>query len=328
MSIGTTPTLVSQPTLFLPAGLATGFSASASSSFPSSYPSPNVKFQTIIVNDASGNLTLFEQFSDTGIWQNRPFYFASTADNVPVTSYTVTLTGFDSSGNPVGNGILNVASSSYTNVICNGNPVTLTPSGTDFILDPHGELAFIIATDSMSCPVLKITNLKSTLGAGLFLPLTYCDPSRKAIQGLANIKTGSDLTNAKTQNGKGLFDDVTTPDNDTLNKVADAFSQLYTAVQGCNADGTYPVPPPPAPSGPNDFLWDPINYTKHAAGEIKDWAVQTVSKSLYLLIPYIEHYSAALSIFIQNSTRASSDYTRWCLATCLQHSWRGEEIYS
>ena len=284
MTVGTIPTVVGKPTTLLPAGYASGFSATTSSSFPSFGSS--VRFQSIITNDVSGNLSLWQQFSDTGIWQQQQFYVASPLNNIAMPTYTITLTARNSTRGIVSNGTITITTTSFVNAICNGKPKMLSPSSTDLTLDRNGELAFIVPTDSLSSQTFIVTNLRDESGADLSLWTTYIDPSRKALQAFSGIKTGIDLANAKTKQGTSLWDGQTKPDNDTLNKAASAIYNLYLATQDTGRDGkVYHEPPPPSFG---DLLLDGLSQVVGLSDPVKDWALDQVGESMtrLALLPF------------------------------------------
>ena len=282
------PTDIGKPTPLLPAGRATGFSASVSSSFPAI--NRTVTFQSIITNDTDGNLSLWQQSNDTGIWSKMPFYMANLSTIVAIKSYTINLTARNSSGATVSNGSVYITSSSYLNAIVNGNPTMLHPGGTKLSLDISGQLDFIVPTYSISSQTLKVSNVADSNGVDVGTPARYIDPSLKAIEAFKSIKNGQDLANAKTKKGAELFPSSTRPPQADLDAAASGFAKMYESAQGRLPDGTIPKARPSEPSSSDvDFKMDITNFAEETASTVGGWVLNTVSK--YALNKCCKHNS-------------------------------------
>ena len=273
--------------LVLPKGqVSSGFSACISC------PAAGPMSQTLVTNDSSGNLTILQQFTDTGFWQSEPFYYASAAQNVAIPSYNVTVRGFDLKGNVIHPGsTVFVQASACVNAMINGKRVTLTTEGSSWPLDDAGEISILIATQNISCQALSFSQLKDSSGLDLGLtPVTF-DPSLKVIDAFHNaINAHDDLSTAKTQSGALLFDGPHKPSDDDLIKASGMFKDLHKASQMLREQTDLPV-------APDNIIGEIWHYCKEKAFDVVDWGLNEIGKPHSFKPSYEVRDSSSLPVF-------------------------------
>ncbi|KDQ53519.1 hypothetical protein JAAARDRAFT_209881 [Jaapia argillacea MUCL 33604] len=169
----------------------------------------DVLVNTLVSVDESGDLTILQQASDTGMWESHPFYIPSTTDNLNIPSFTIRVkahTDTTDKGERVSGSKLHLTASGFVRVQSNGVTTTVSKNGAWYTADHTGTVTVIIATADMSCYTLQVDKFQADGGDEISLDVPLLVPSSKINKKLAAITSGQDLLDAKTQTGENLID--------------------------------------------------------------------------------------------------------------------------
>ena len=253
------------PVTLLNAGV-TSFSASISR------PGIGPTSQTLVTIDKSGNLTILAQSLDTRLWKPQLLYSSSTAKNIPFTSYSINIQPVDVKGQPLPNGRVKMCASSQINALINGGWQTLTTKPADYTLDFTGELAIIIATDTIASPKFSILGVYDSTGNDARISSLTFDPSLKVLDqidhlGFADANKIKSVTNASAEDAKNAAD--------ALSQMRGVCQELrgQTAVQAASTNA--------------DPVAEFLSYIKEKANEAKNFFIQKASMCRYCKSPQI-----------------------------------------
>lgn len=241
-------------------------------------------WQSVIIADDLGNLTHLQQASDTGHWRQKPFYIHHDDEVHKVDSYTINIRPLQEDQSPLISGLVQIRSSSAVTGYLNGRNVTLSPRAEWYKTDFEGTLNFIIPTESIACPTLTVTQLKSHTKTQICERPIIIDPSKKVLGRLdkkfEGIASWEDLKGLKTQSGRDMFQPNNMPHDDVLKE---SFKHLQTLRDAhkrlspdCNtmslnaADDSF-IPPPESFFDDIAAAW---HYITKAVHDVTEWAVQ------------------------------------------------------
>ncbi|QKJ30678.1 hypothetical protein HQ865_13245 [Mucilaginibacter mali] len=159
------------------------------------------------------------QDAGTTLWSQQTINVADQNDIIEFNSYTTHLHFEDSKGKALIEEKVKITASEWVYVTINGFIYSLDKgSSAEVSTDIMGNVTIITLTDDIACPIYHLTAdwLDKTLNI-------Y--PNAKVTRGLADIRTGADLKNAKTEDGKPVLTN-SSYNNQTLDGVAGQISQL------------------------------------------------------------------------------------------------------
>ncbi|UZP32228.1 hypothetical protein NXS19_000044 [Fusarium pseudograminearum] len=236
----------------------------------------------IVSNDEHGNLMLLEQSIKTGVWRQQPLYVEGNGVLKPIESYTSTLVAFENSKKPLILGELLLISMSPQSITANGKLVSIDSVGTWCPTDMSGELALIIPTKGASGQPIIVSSMRSAEGGELDFEPVRMDPSRKIIDDMKRLSSKEALENAKTKDGKSLWEGTEKPDVAMMEQAAKCFAAISDAHETLPKDGSRVEVAPqlvgqPGESTGNLFL-DAFHWLKQRIMEVKDWVVKKIGK--------------------------------------------------
>jgi hypothetical protein len=166
-------------------------------------------------------VTHYWQDPDATTWQQRLIKVKGGSFLHDVDTFTTQLHLADDLGRPLGGQIVKVTSSEWTYVTANGLVYSLDlHNPAEIPLDFNGDLTIIASTRDIAAPILHVE-------ADCFDKTLNVYPNGKVLQGLQAIKSGDDLKQAVTADGKPVVDPATDPG--VLSGVADNLGQLTAA---------------------------------------------------------------------------------------------------
>ena len=257
----------------LPTGKATSFSASVRMM--------STGKQTLIAGDESGNLTLLEQSLDTGIWRCEAFYAEQGGQLMPMQTYTINMTAYDADSTPLCSGKLWIESPSLLPCTINGKRKTLTPNGGWYSLDLSGEMCLIIPTNGgITSQPLSIKKAQNAQKQELTLHSNpKIDPARKVVEALGSLASVQALTEAKTKDGRSLWEGMDKPTQEDLKNAAECFSAISQAYVSLPKDGSLvKISQPQAVAAAVDM--DGFNWIKHKIDKAVGWIVRKAGSFL------------------------------------------------
>ncbi|KAJ3460819.1 hypothetical protein MRS44_011686 [Fusarium solani] len=161
---------------------------------------------TLLSADGTGNLTMLQCASDTGIWQLVPFYAPSDANNMDVPSFTLRFkASSDDPTQPVQSCQLHIVSSGAVEVFANGASATIDTKGKWYQADAFGVVSVIVSTADMSSFTFQVDQFQAAGGTSVAIQADVLNPNGKLNTKLAFIQHANDLLNAKTQTGEPLI---------------------------------------------------------------------------------------------------------------------------
>lgn len=231
---------------------------------------------SLICNDGSGNLIQLVQALDTGIWRQEPFFVETGGELVEFNSYTVIVTPQDAQENPLPGGALKLQTESTLAVIINGRSTFLTPEPTWHKLDMCGELGILIPTTSMGCQPINVEGLRDVEQKAIDLGPLRIDPISKVMQRLSNVTSVEQLREAKTADGKSLWEGKPPPSDTDLQQASQCFTAVRAACAALPSNGSIApsVGISLAQDKPQDMFMDAFIWISKKAIEVKDWIVR------------------------------------------------------
>jgi hypothetical protein len=169
------------------------------------------------------DLKVHHYWQDPGstLWQQRLLNVKGGNFLLEVESFTSQLHVEDASGIPVAGQVLKITSSEWSYVTANGKVYSLDHDNPAQVpTDVQGNVTIIALTRDIASPILHVES-------DIFASTVNLYPNGKVHDGLAAIQTGSDLTNAKTADGKPVVGPGLS--SDTADGVATNISQLTAA---------------------------------------------------------------------------------------------------
>lgn len=183
------------------------------------FKSPSLGQDQIIVSDSGGSLSLLRHDPQLGLWKPTSFYTPTLDKVVELKSYTAQIWVYNDDYSRMVDAEVLLQSSGYVDILMNGMPLQISPSGTPVVTDQDGLLTLIVPTDDISTYTFTVT---STEGASAS-DGAVVDPAVKVYDALSKIQTGDDLKNARLQNGDKLLENNSLDDYD-LNETAQAIA--------------------------------------------------------------------------------------------------------
>jgi len=183
-------------------------------------PNGELYVNTLLSVDQSGSLTLLQCASDTGIWQQVPFFVPSAANNMEVPSFTLRfIAKSDDPNQPVANSLLHITASGSVEAFSNGESATIDQEGRWYPADTSGVVSIIVSTADMASFTFQVDQFQAQAQTAVTITTEVLNPNAKLNAKLVslNIKSGNDLLNAKTQTGDQLIKAGTVPQADADN---------------------------------------------------------------------------------------------------------------
>ncbi|KAK7434452.1 hypothetical protein CaCOL14_012792 [Colletotrichum acutatum] len=260
-------------------------SASKSTAFATLLSRPNTEgdlTNLIVSNDEHGNLMLLEQSIKTGVWRQLPLYVEGNGVLKPIESYTYTLAAFENPKKPVIQGELLLTSMSPQSITANGKLISIDSVGTWCPTDMSGELALIVPTKGVTGQPIIVSKMRSREGGELNFKPVRMDPSRRIIDDMRRLSSKDTLENAKTKDGKSLWEGSEKPDGAMMEQAAKCFAAISDAHETLPKDGSKVEVAPQAvtqtaESTGNLFL-DAFYWLKQRIVEVTDWVVKKIGQ--------------------------------------------------
>jgi len=261
------------------------------------------------------NLVLLEQSGSTRLWQTTLVAVPSIGRNLEFSSYTSHINLTDSNGKPLLGAKVLLSSSGWTDITVNGHVYSVGQRGIPVTTDSLGNLTVILAVNDIASHIFTLTDLPN--GRILDGQTYVVNPSKKIIDGLAKIKTGADLRNAKLQNGQPLL----SGSKNDIDKAAKVISQLHGVLSRVPSNGTS-VCSASTVAGLNATtaqvalaateyaIWDIWHWIEGAFDKVTRWVVEAAGdvwlfvidfggKSLRFLLDNVTHVLKAISWVIK-----------------------------
>ncbi|PVF91371.1 hypothetical protein CPB86DRAFT_878560 [Serendipita vermifera] len=300
----------------------------------------NLLVNTLLSVNESGDLTILQQASDTGMWESHPFFIPATTENLEIPSFTIRIQAHPDTVAPQGNTLgcqLHLTASGFVRVQSNGRTAVLDRNGAWYQADHTGTVTIIIATTDISCCTLQVDKFKAPKHDEIPLNVPVLAPSSKLNHKLAQIKDGKDLLDATTQSGKKLIEPGTVP-LEEANEVASMIKALseehriMTQPENISRPGTQRPTSSSRREGeivhiagklsddPNIVWvttgdssgspWDYFLYLFEKAKDIASWALRRVGDALELVV----HWAGQAFAFICDSVMAIGKAISWAFA--------------
>ncbi|KAF7557530.1 hypothetical protein G7Z17_g514 [Cylindrodendrum hubeiense] len=239
--------------------------------------------QTLVIsNDDHGNLMLLEQSVKTGVWRQQPFYVESDGVLKPIESYTFSITASQSPKMPLIQGEMLVTSTSPQSITANGRIVSIDSVGTWCSTDLSGELALIVPTQGTTGQPIIIVGMRTQQGEKLDFKPVQMDPSRKVIDEMKKLSSKEALENAKTKDGKSLWEGSEKPEGKTLEQAAKCFAAISDAHETLPRDGSkvevVAQPSDQLQQTTGDWFLDAFYWLKRKIHDVKDWVVKKIGQ--------------------------------------------------
>lgn len=239
--------------------------------------------QVLITNDVSGNLTLLEQSLDTGIWREEPFYVDSATSCISLKSYTMNLS-FRGEKSAICKGSAFIRTSSSLTTVVNGRLDQFSPQGKWYPLDVGGELCIIVAANGLVSQPFTVDKIRDAGGKEISFKSQLVDPANKTIGRMASVTSVDGLKNARTKDGKSLWEGASIPSDDDLKAAAQCLGAIKDAHNTLPEDGSrlkaaIATPAATTPSSvqtytSQGFFADLFHWIKQKASDAADWIVK------------------------------------------------------
>lgn len=181
--------------------------------------------------DQEGSVVHWWQDPTTTLWQERTIRTRAGDYLIDFCSYTTRIAFEDEGGNPMAWEPLRITASAWTYVTANGRVYSLDKDNPAIIrTDATGAITIVSMAANISTPILHVEGDSFSRTLNIY-------PNGKVRKGLQGIGTGGDLTAARTQDGKPVFEGSF--DKATWDGVADNVQQLNAASSQLRA-GTQP----------------------------------------------------------------------------------------
>ncbi|KAL2672801.1 hypothetical protein Neosp_013517 [[Neocosmospora] mangrovei] len=175
-------------------------------------PEGNNLVKVLMTSDGNGNIFQHSQASDSLMWESQPLYASRGTINTELETMTIRLQleGIELSNETSGNNkastniSLFIESSAYMRVILNGRFASLDKAGQWFEADSTGVVNIMVPTSDLSSHNLYVTRVKEPGGKEHRINEPIVRPMDKILDRLAKYKTGQQLKNAKTLDGKPI----------------------------------------------------------------------------------------------------------------------------
>ncbi|KAM6505669.1 hypothetical protein FSOLCH5_013843 [Fusarium solani] len=192
--------------------------------------------KVLMTSDGNGNIFQHSQASDSLMWESRPLYASRGTKNTELETMTIRLQleGIELSNETSENNkasrniILFIESSAYMRVILNGRFASLDKTGQWFEADSTGVVNIMVPTSDLSSHNLYVTRVREPGGKGNSINESIVRPMDKILDRLAKYKTGQQLKNAKTPDGKPIITSGQMTDKEA-DQAVQIFSQLRKA---------------------------------------------------------------------------------------------------
>lgn len=182
--------------------------------------------------DQAGSVVHWWQDPTTTEWQERTIRTKAGDYLIDFCSYTTRIALEDEGGNPLAWEPLRVTASAWTYVTANGRIYSLDKDTPAVIpTDATGAITIVSMASNISTPILHVEGDSFSRTLNIY-------SNGKVRKGLQSITGGGDLTAARTQDGKPVFEGSF--DQATWDGVADNVQQLNTAGSRLRA-GTQPA---------------------------------------------------------------------------------------
>ncbi len=176
------------------------------------------KTNEIFIVGGDSSLAYLWQDPVTTLWKESDIPLPDTGKLLTFNCYTTHINLVDQLGRPLMDKTVNITASEWIYVTINGASYELDPTNPISIKpDIQGNITIINKVSTISTPIFH-------LQADFLDHVIDVDPAARIKDGLKQIKTGSDLRNAKTRGGQPLLQG--TYDDQTLNSSASAVQQL------------------------------------------------------------------------------------------------------
>ncbi|RHZ58240.1 uncharacterized protein CDV56_106126 [Aspergillus thermomutatus] len=250
------------------------------------FKSPSLGQDQIIVSDSGGSLSLIRHDPQLGLWKPTPFYTPTLDKVVELKSYTTQIWVYNDDDSPRVDGEVLLQSSGYVDILMNGMPLQISPSGTPVVTDQEGLLTLIVPTDDISTYTFTVASTEGVSASDG----AVVDPAVKVYDALSKIQTGDDLKNARLQNGDRLLESNSLDDYD-LNEAAQAVAAAVSR-RGATLTGQSSVTraePKHGMFGKNkerfymrggfiDMLDDAWNWLEGVFNDITAWAIEATEE--------------------------------------------------
>lgn len=179
------------------------------------------KTNELYLIDQEDNLIHFWQDPDSTLWHHQKIKVQQQDYLIDFPSFTTMITVEDQDGNAVQLTDFTLRSSEWVYVVANGLVYSLDKDTPAIIAtDVLGHITIIQQTETISAPILS-------LSTDFLDQEINIHANGKIREGLSEIKQGTDLTNAKDQNGDPILDKQYEPG--ILTGIASNLTQLTTA---------------------------------------------------------------------------------------------------
>lgn len=192
--------------------------------------------KVLMTADGSGNIFQHSQASDSLMWESQPLYASRGTRNTELETMTIRLqlegielSNETSENNKSSRSIsLFIESSAYMRVILNGRFASLHKTGQWFEADSTGVVNIMVPTSDLSSHNLYVTKAREPGGKEHDVNESIVRPMDKILDRLAKYKTGQQLKNATTPDGKPIVASGQMTDKEA-DQAVQIFSQLRKA---------------------------------------------------------------------------------------------------
>ncbi|RSL98350.1 hypothetical protein CEP52_010361 [Fusarium oligoseptatum] len=234
--------------------------------------------KSLVSVNETGNLTMLQQASDTGMWTTHPIYVTADGDNIEVDSFAIRIRAVSSQPTSENEYTaacsLHLSASGYARVLRNGRADALHQDGEWFSTDHTGTITLMVPAADISCHTITIDKFKAPNDHVISLNTPLLNPSSKLAAKLSDIKTADDLLNAKTQSGKHLIAPGSLSKDDA-NKVAPMIHSLSELHKTLESQGGISEETDKSSSSETS-PWDIFQFIFEKVKDVVEWIVEKV----------------------------------------------------
>ena len=241
--------------------------------------------KSLLSVNETGNLTLIQQASDTGMWTSHPIYVTADGNNIEVDSFAIRIRAMSSQpaaeDEHTAGCSLFLLASGYVRLLRNGRADALHGDGEWFTADHTGTITLMIPTADVSCHTIAIDKFKAPNGHITVLGgIPLISPSSKIAAKLAAIKTADDLLHAKTQSGKNLIapNSLSKAEAEKVAPMLHSLGELHKTLQ--SQGNPMPKEDQTAVKSPKTNDWGIFHFLWVKVKDVTHWVTEKVGKSV------------------------------------------------
>ncbi|KZS87301.1 hypothetical protein SISNIDRAFT_491158 [Sistotremastrum niveocremeum HHB9708] len=246
---------------------------------------PTSKSQQLVVMDDKSNLTVYEQSYETRMWNKTPLLIRQYTEMTEISAFVSRIKITTDKNWPRGNTPFILSSTAWVTVLVNGTQYSVGTAGTKVMTDASGVLTLIVPSQDLTCYTFTLKDWSSKFNSLPKEGFSF-DPSMKVQDRLASIKSGDDIRNMKTSDGKPILEGSSASKED-VDKAGKAIGAMHSALnkETVNAPSSATTKKAVANSGVvRTHSWDFFEWVEQSAAVVADWFLEQVGDVWHFVV--------------------------------------------